>query len=62
LWLAFSPGPIAPERGIFAIIAVPIALGFWLAKRPHWRIPIVLGFGLMLLGSAVLMAQGQWAG
>jgi hypothetical protein len=62
LWLAFSHQPIAPERGIGAIVAVPIALGFWLARRPHWRVPVVLGFGLMLLGSAVLMAQGQWAG
>ncbi len=62
LWLAFSHQPIAPERGFFAIVAVPISMGFWLARRPYWRVPIVLGFALMLLGAAVLMAQGQWVG
>ncbi|MBE9030566.1 hypothetical protein IQ266_12580 [filamentous cyanobacterium LEGE 11480] len=60
LWLAFSQSPLSPERGIFAIVALPIALGFWLAKRPYWRIPVVMGFSLMLFGTAVLVAQGQW--
>jgi hypothetical protein len=58
LWLAFSQNPIAPERGFVAIVALPIGLGFWLAQRPHWRVPLILGFGLMLLGTAVLVAQG----
>jgi hypothetical protein len=58
LWLAFSQNPIAPERGFVAIVALPIGLGFWLAQRPYWRVPLILGFGLMLLGTAVLVAQG----
>jgi hypothetical protein len=60
LWLAFSPQPIAPERGFFAIVALPIGLGFWLARRPLWRVPLILGFGLMLGGMAMLVALGEW--
>ncbi|MFM2430192.1 MAG: hypothetical protein RLZZ511_1405 [Cyanobacteriota bacterium] len=59
LWLAFSSHPISPERGFFGIVSLPIALGFWLARRPNWRVPLISGFGVMLLGSAVLLAIGQ---
>ncbi len=60
LWVAFSPSPFAPERDFFAIVALPIGCGFWFAQHRLWRIPILVGFGLMLVGTAILLVQQQW--
>lgn len=60
LWVAFSPSPFAPERDFFAIVSLPIGCGFWLAQHRLWRIPILVGFGLMLIGTAILLVQQQW--
>lgn len=59
MWVAFSESPIAPERSFFAIVTLPIGCGFWLTQHPLWRIPLLLSFGLILVGTAILMAQGQ---
>jgi Gpi18-like mannosyltransferase len=60
LWVLFSSSPIAPERLIYGIVALPIGLGIWLNERPRWIFPVMMGFGLLLFGYAVVFAHRGW--
>ncbi len=60
LWVLFSNNPIAPERGLYAIVALPIGVGIVLTKSPRWIFPVMTGFALLLFGYSVVLAQRGW--
>jgi hypothetical protein len=58
LWLIFSLNPVTPERGMMAVVGMPICLGMWLVEQPLWRLPMLVGFGVMLMGMGLYWVQG----
>jgi hypothetical protein len=60
LWVLFSSSPIAPERGLYSIVALPIGVGLVLVRSPRWIFPVMTGLALLLFGYAVVFAQRGW--
>jgi Gpi18-like mannosyltransferase len=55
-----SGGTISVNRLCYGIVALAIALGVALAKRPKWGYPFLVWFGIVLLTFALRFARNLW--